>query len=306
MSTTELTFTSGGYRLAGGLTVPEGTGPFPAVLLVPGSGPVDRDSNHKRMPLDVTGALARALAPAGFVTFAFDKRGTGASEGDWMSASLDEATADARAALELLRSRPEVDASRVIVVGHSEGAIHATRLAADGGLAGAVLLSASAAPGEELLAWQAANVAASLPRLVKRLLALLRQDLEAKTAKNRGAIKATTPPVARVGGQKVNAAWHRQFMALDPRTELAQVEVPVLAVTGAKDLQVKSSDLRVIARTVRGAVDAREISDLTHILRRQLGEASLGAYKKELRTPVDPRVVSAVVDWALELASARV
>ena len=79
----------------------------------------------------------------------------------------------------------------------------------------------------------------------------------------------------------------------------------MLALTGSKDLQVKSSDLSVIAATVRGPVDVREIPDLTHILRTQPGEPSLNAYKKELRTPVDERVVRAVVDWAVSLLSER-
>jgi len=252
------------------------------------------------MPLDVTGTLRRALTAAGLATLVLDKRGTGASEGDWLTASLDDATADARAALELLRSRPEVDPARVLVLGHSEGAIHATRLAASGGVAGAVLLSASATPGEELLAWQGANVAATLPPLVRRLLRLLRVDVEAKSAANRERIKATTEAVVRIGGQRINAAWHRQFMALDPRTELARVEVPVLALTGAKDLQVKPSDLAVVAATVRGPVETVEVPDVTHILRTQPGAPSLSAYKKELRGPVDARVVEAVVRWARE------
>ena len=111
--------------------MPVGEGPFPAILLIPGPGPVDRDSNHKRMPLDVTGALARALAGAGLVTLTYDKRGVGASPGDWRTAGLGDSTDDARAALTALRARPEVDTSRVVVLGHSEGAIHAGRLGAD-------------------------------------------------------------------------------------------------------------------------------------------------------------------------------
>lgn len=104
MSTTELTVTSAARTLAARLTVPAGDGPLPAVLLLPGSGPVDRDSNHKRMPLDVTGALDRALVAAGFVTLAYDKHGVGASPGDWRETGFDDATDDARAALATLRA----------------------------------------------------------------------------------------------------------------------------------------------------------------------------------------------------------
>lgn len=297
-STTELTLTSGERTLAASLTVPKGAGPFPAALVIPGSGPVDRDSNHKRMPLDITGALARALVGAGLVTLAYDKRGVGASPGDWLTAGLDDSTDDAHAALAALRSRPEVDPQRVVVIGHSEGAIHAGRLGADAdGLAGVVLLSASATPGEELLRWQTTNVLASMPAWVRRVLRVLRFDLARKTEQNRQKIKGTTTDVARIGGQKVNAKWHREFLAYDPQEDLRRLTVPVLAVTGSKDLQVKPSDLAVIAEAVRGPVEVHEVPDVSHILRNQPGEASLSAYKKELRQPVDQRVVSLVVDW---------
>jgi hypothetical protein len=298
VSTNELTFTSGEQTLAASLTVPAGQGPFPAVLLISGSGPVDRDSNHKRMPLDIAGALARALAAAGLVTLAYDKRGVGKSSGDWRTAGLDDSTDDARAALAVLRARPEVDASRIIVVGHSEGAIHAGRLGtiADG-LAGVVLLSASATPGEELLRWQTANVVTSMPTWLRRVLKVLRVDLAKKTEQNRQKIKATTTDVARIGGQKINARWYREFLAHDPREDLSRVVVPVLAVTGGKDLQVRPSDLDVIAEAVGGPVEVHEVPDLSHILRAQPGKASLSGYKKEIRQPVDARVISLVVAW---------
>ncbi len=308
MSTIELTFTSGEHTLAASLTVPEGEGPFPAILLIPGSGPVDRDSNHKRMRLDVTGAVARALAGTGLVTLAYDKRGVGASPGDWRTAGLDDSTDDARAALTVLRARPEVDASRVVVVGHSEGAIHAGRLGADAGadgLAGVVLLSASATPGEELLRWQTANAVASMPGWLRRVMKVLRVDLAKKTEQNRQKIKATTTDVARIGGQKVNAKWYRELMASDPREDLSRVVVPVLAVTGSKDLQVKPSDLSVIAEAVGGLVEVHEVPDVTHILRPQPGEASLSGYKKEVRQPVDARVISLVAEWVWRTVGAR-
>ncbi len=72
----DLAFASGGERLAGTLTLPDGDGPFPAVLLVPGSGPVNRDSDHRRLPLGVTRELAEAFAAAGIASLRYDKRVT--------------------------------------------------------------------------------------------------------------------------------------------------------------------------------------------------------------------------------------
>ena len=160
-----------------------------------------------------------------------------------------------------------------------------------------VLLSASATPGEELLRWQTANAVASIGPGPGRVMKVLRIDLAKKTEQNRQKIKSTTTDVARIGGQKVNAKWYRELMASDPREDLNRIVVPVLAVTGSKDLQVKPSDLSVIAETVGGLVEVHEVPDVSHILRPQPGEASLSGYKTEVRQPVDARVISLVVEW---------
>jgi pimeloyl-ACP methyl ester carboxylesterase len=293
-----VTFDSGDQTLAGTLTVPQGTGPFPAVLLLPGSGPIDRDSNHKRMPLGITGQLAEALHAAGHATFRYDKRGVGESTGRWQSAGFYDNRDDATTALEFLLARPDVDPDRVIVLGHSEGALHAAGIAAAGArTAGVVLLSCSAMPGEALLRWQSAQIAPTLPAAIRALLRLLRTDIEIRTAKTHVKIKATTTDEARIEGAKVNARWHREFMAHDPRNDLARVNVPTLAITGAKDLQVPASDLASIRALVPASVETHEIADMSHILRAQPGPASLSGYKREIRQPLETRLVDLVVKW---------
>lgn len=297
-----LTFSSSGHTLSGTLTVPAGPGPFPAALIVPGSGPVDRDRNHKRQRLEVTRRLADALTGAGLATLRYDKRGVGQSEGEFLRAGFDDNADDAEAALDALASSPAVDSGRVVLVGHSEGALLAGVVAARSELpAGVVLLSGSATPGEELLRWQARQIAPSLPAPVRLLVRLLPGDFESKVAKNHVRIKATTTDVARVGGVRLNARWTREFMAYDPRTDLARITVPVLAVTGSKDLQTRAEDLAVIADLVQGPVQTHELPDVSHLLREQHGPASLAAYKKEIRRPVDPRVLELVTDWATRL-----
>ena len=293
-----VTVRAGQEVLAGTLTCPDGEAPFPAVLLLPGSGPVDRDSNHRRMKLGITGQLAAALTDAGLVTLRYDKRGVGQSTGDWNATGLFDNVKDAAAALEPLRRRPDVNADKVYLLGHSEGALLATILAARGeAVAGVVLLSASATPGEQLLRWQAGQIAPTLPAPVRAVLRLLRTDLVKQVAKNHARIKATTTDTARIGGVKVNARWTREFMAYDPRPDLARVHVPVLAVTGGKDLQVDPADLERIAAVVPGPVETHLVPDLSHILRPQPGPPSLRAYRKEIKGPVDRRVVDLVVSW---------
>ena len=129
----EVTFVCGGARLAGTLTIPEGGGPCPAVVLLHGSGPLTRHS---------FGHYPRFFSSLGMAVLAFDKRGTGASTGRLFDASIgapetlwsafypDDLAADASAALAYLRTRPEIDASRIGFWGSSEGGMLSTYVAA--------------------------------------------------------------------------------------------------------------------------------------------------------------------------------
>ncbi len=117
-----------GVRLAGTLTIPEGKGPFPAVVFVSGSGPQNRDEEilgHR--PFFV---LADYLARRGIAGIRYDDRGVGSSTGSFQTATTFDFADDAQAALDFLAGQPEIDARRVGVIGHSEGAIVASVLAA--------------------------------------------------------------------------------------------------------------------------------------------------------------------------------
>ncbi|MGE3172147.1 MAG: alpha/beta hydrolase family protein [Planctomycetota bacterium] len=115
-------------RLAGTLTLPEGPGPFPAAVLISGSGPQDRDETllgHK--PFLV---LADDLTRHGFAVLRYDDRGTAKSTGDHATATSLDFADDARAAVRFLRARPEIDGDRVGLIGHSEGGLIAPIVAA--------------------------------------------------------------------------------------------------------------------------------------------------------------------------------
>jgi pimeloyl-ACP methyl ester carboxylesterase len=298
MRETPVTFPSGDLTLAGTLATPEGTGPRPAALLVSGSGPIDRDGNHKRLRLDIQRQLAAALAEAGVATFRYDKRGAGASEGSFLATGFWDNVDDTAAALAALRAQPGVAGDRVVVVGHSEGALVATALAGRGTpLAGLVLLSPTARPGEETLRWQARAVEPSVPPVVRGILRLMRTDFATQVSKNHQKLKATRTDVARIGGRRLNARWHREFLAYDPRADLATITAPVLALTGDHDVQVPPEDLETLSALVPGDVEATLVPDLNHLLRHQTGTPTLKSYKTDVRRPVDPRVTALVTSW---------
>ncbi|MEV6694135.1 alpha/beta fold hydrolase [Micromonospora sp. NPDC051196] len=294
----ELAFDSTGHRLVGTLTLPDGPGPHPTALLLPGSGPLNRDGDHRRLRLGIQRELAAALAAAGVATLRYDRRGVGDSSGRFWPTGFHDNVDDAQAALAALDADADVDSEALFLVGHSEGALTATMLAARGvTTAGLVLLSSSARLGAEVLRWQTAQILPSLPAPVRLFLRLTSFDLVAKVTRNHEKILATTGDVTRIGGQRINAKWMREFLRYDPRPDLARIDAPILAVTGTKDLQVDPTDLTLIAEHAGGPVETRLLPDVTHVLRHQPGRASLGAYRREVRDPVDAAVTGAVVDW---------
>ncbi|MFC7646808.1 alpha/beta hydrolase [Streptosporangium lutulentum] len=280
-----------GLSLASTLTLPAGPGPHPAVLLLHGSGRLDRDANTGRLRMELGPPLAAALAKDGIATLRYDRRGVGATSGDWRATGFADNRHDAAAALRALAGRPDVRADAVGVVGHSEGAVHAMSLGAHPQVGAVVLLAGFARLGEDALRWQARMIARDLPAPVRPLLPALR----ALAVRQLARIRTTSTDVARVAGMPVNARWMREMLDHDPRPDLANIKVPVLAITGDKDIQVDPADLDEIRRLVPGGVEVHRIPDLTHLLRRDPGRPSVRSYPRLLRRPVDNDLLAQVV-----------
>ncbi|WP_372665971.1 alpha/beta hydrolase family protein [Amycolatopsis kentuckyensis] len=279
-----------GVLLAGTLTLPAGPGPHPAVLCLPGSGKLDRDSNAGKLRMDLGRPLAATLARHGIASLRYDRRGVGATPGDWHTVGFLDNRADAAAALQALRAHPEVRTAGVL--GHSEGAVHAMWLAAHASPAAAVLLAGYARSGEAAVRRQGGRLAEAVPR---PLLGVLRRVASKQLAR----VSATTTDAARVGGIRVNAKWWREQLAYDPRADLSRVRVPVLAIIGEKDVQVDPADLDVIADLVPGA-RVRRVPDLTHVLRRTDGPGTVFGYRKLLRRPVEDDLLTGIAQWLAE------
>ncbi len=295
-----VTFTSDGLTLEGTLAMPDAPAPCPAVVLIVGSGMVDRDENHKQLPADVTRQLALRLAENGVASLRYDKRGVGASEGDFWTAGLSDNVADASAAVACLRAQPGIDADRVYVCGHSEGATICIRLAgAHEPVAGAILLAGVGRRGEEALLWQGEQVVPGMTGFNKWLIGALHVDVRKSQLKAFDKIKKSKKDSYRVQGiRKINAKWMREFLAYDPAEDLARIEVPVLAVTGSKDIQVNPADLEVMAGLVHADFEAHVVPDVTHLLRADdAAVPSVNTYKEQMKRPVDERVLGIVTEW---------
>ena len=282
-------------RLVDTVALPPTADPHPAALLLSGSGPLDRDSNTGKMRLDTSRSIAAGLMSQGIASLRYDKRGVGASSGDYLSAGFDDETADARAALDALRDHPAVDCDRVIAIGHSAGATVAMRLAlTPSPPAGYIFLAGTAMTGQRVMEWQTCRIAETLPR-PRRVRA---RRFERRQAYHRALLLGSTTDTARLAWVRWNARWFREYMLYDPTEALANIDRPVLAITGAKDIQVDPDDVARIGQIVKGSFDGEVPADLTHILRRDPAPPTLGTYRKQFQRPVEPWVVDRVADWA--------
>jgi len=295
----DILFTSAGLRLSGTLALPEACDRCPCVLMISGSGQVDRNESHKKMPINVMGELAGHLARRGIGSLRYDKRGVGKSEGSFWETGFYENVADASAAVAFLKTREEVRADQVFLLGHSEGAYIAARVAAGpSDVAGAVLLAGGARSGEQELLWQGTQVAASLTGFNAWLVKALRIDVVKSQKKQLDKIKASDRDWYRAQlVAKVNAKWMREFLAYDPADDLSRIRVPVLAITGSKDIQVDPANLERMAALVTAPFEHHVVPDVTHLLRAESGSGGLSTYKKQVRRPIDPRVTTLIVDW---------
>ena len=159
------------------------------------------------------------------------------------------------------------------------------------------LLAGAANNGKDVLRWQARQVAPTLPKPVKWLMKLLRQDLVRTQTKRLERIESSTEDVIRIQFVKLNAKWFREFMSFEPTHALRRAAVPVLAITGTKDIQVDPADVALMEQAVPSSFTGHLVQDVTHLLRTEPGPASVRTYKKQARQPLDQRVTELLTDW---------
>jgi uncharacterized protein len=199
MPTDDIRFDSDGCTLAG--TYIQATAPVAAALLITGSGRTNRDSDA-RLPFrqtlrsGITKAIAEALDAAQVSTLRYDKRGTGASDGDYLTTGFAQRLSDARAALAWLTTR--APSLPLLAIGHSEGGLDAAELAADNAVAGAALLSTSAHTGEQTLTWQTQMLAFRMPAVARLILRIARTDVIRAQRKNLARVQASSADVLRI------------------------------------------------------------------------------------------------------------
>lgn len=299
MQEQEIRFMSGEMELAGTIALPGQDGPFPGVLFITGSGQVDRNENSKKMHLNAFYDISHYLGQNGIASLRYDKRGVGQSAGDYWATGFYDHVEDALAGLLYLKTRKDIQPENIFILGHSEGAFVATRMAASGDqTAGIILIAGAAQSGEAVLKWQAQQIVKGLKGFNALLIKLLHIDVSKSQQKELDKIKRSKKDwYRRQFIVKMNAKWLREFIAYNPADDLPRITVPVLAITGSKDIQVDPADLERMAQLLQAPFEPHIIKDMTHLLRIQEGKASISKYKEEIKKPIEPKLLDIVLHW---------
>lgn len=239
----------GNVSIGGTVSYPDDGGKYPAIVLIMGTGKTDRDGNEKGFRTDLYKNFAEMFAEYGFVSVRYDKRGTYQTEGNYNTAGLSDLIDDAISVIQYTKSLPYVDETRVIVCGHSEGAMIATLLSSKEDTAGLLLFGGAATCMKDALLYQNYLAAEEFAKKKGLLGMLLRsQTSQEKTDAKVDAMfqKCVSAKKDRVffGGAILNAKWvkeHASYRSEDYVALLDQYGKPILAVTGTADI---STDYR--------------------------------------------------------------
>lgn len=309
-----------GVTLSGTLTIPEGKGPFPAILLIAGSGPNNRDENVLGHPIFLV--LADHFTRSGFAVLRCDKRGIGKSTGNYAVATTMDFASDAEAEVNYLHNLPEVSPGNIFLIGHSEGGVIAPIVATKiSWLAGIVLLAGTGEPGNKILSEQARLIAAADGEtkdqinqnsiLSKSLYAILKNEadpvkaaVEMKKAFKRNAAGKLMPE-AQVNAtiEALNSPWMRFFLFYDPQIALRKVRCPVLAVDGSLDLQVPPvKNLKAITEGLKKGDDKDVTTHLFPGLNHLFQPCKTGSPIEyaQIPTTFSPEAMEYVTQWLKE------
>lgn len=308
----EVTFKNpeSGITLAGTLTLPDTSGKYPAVIIISGSGPENRDGEqfeHKTFLV-----IADYLARHGIATLRYDDRGTGQSEGDYFTSSIPEFTTDAEAAIAYLQTRPEILPDQIGAIGHSEGGFVAFSVAAHHKTAFIITLAGGGINGRELLLMQRAamlKASGASEEFIRQYNEYMRQAQEIALQSGNAQVceqKLTglfsgTPLTneAQAVTQQLYNTGTLGLLSYDPEDDYPEITCPVLALNGEKDVQVPVANLSLIQKGLEenGNTQVTTIAypNLNHIF--QTAQTGLLVEYPDIEETVSPQVLKDITQW---------
>lgn len=317
-----------GVKLVGILTLPSDKGVFPAVLLITGSGPQDRDETiYGHHPFLV---LADYLTRQGIAVLRVDDRGVGESTGDFSQATSEDFASDVLAGVEYLKTCKEIDPKKIGLLGHSEGGLIAPIVAVKSpDVAFIVLMAGPGLTGEEILYLQGALISRAMGvseediikkrQFNEKIFSVLIEEEDSEIAEERlrqmfeeDWEKMSDEEKEQIGDsevfleaqlQNLLSPWLKFFLTYDPKPTLSKVKCPVLAINGEKDLQVPPKEnLSAIEEILKAggnqSYTIKELPGLNHLF--QTAQTGLPAEYVKIEETISPVALKIVGDWILE------
>jgi len=296
----DISIPANGFNLAGTLTTPPAVADrlrSPAVILVGGSGPTDRDETVVGIP--IFAQLAKALADNGILVLRYDKRGVGQSGGRTETATLTDYADDVIAAVKWMSQRKDVDDRKIIVAGHSEGGAVALMAAGrEKKIDGVVSIASPGTKGADLILEQQSHLLGKMnvPDAEKQSKIELQKKIQAAVLG--GNDWEGIPPELR---KQADTPWFRSLLAYDPSEVVSRTKQPLLILQGDLDTQVPPAHADKLAELARarkkaGPVEEVHIPGINHLLvPATTGEVTEYVSLKD--HTVSPKVADAIVEW---------
>lgn len=302
--------------LSGTFTKPEGDGQFPVAIMITGSGPEDRDEavfGHKPFLI-----LSDYLTRRGFAILRCDDRGTGKSTGKYKGATADDFASDVKVQIDYLKTRDDIDVSRIGLIGHSEGGVIAPLVASERSDVGFIVMIAG--PGinffeilmaQDSLTDLAEGVSeekiAHSREVNKRVFSMLKQTSDSAAARIKLKEIFTEMKVdegtAAQQMSMLTSPWFRWYINYEPSVTLQKVKCPVLAVNGEMDVQVPAkADLDAIEDALRKGGNKNYqvvmLPGLNHVLQK-CTKCSVSEYS-QIEETMNPVALKTIGDWMVK------
>ncbi len=315
-------------NLAATLTIPSGKGPFPAVIMITGSGAQNRDEEllgHK--PFRV---IADYLSRNGIAVLRYDDRGVGKSQGNYATATSADLATDAAAAYNFLKNNNKIDPEAIGLLGHSEGGLIAPIVAAgESGIAFIVSLAGPGVKGEAIILRQAADISRASGidekqikesmSINKQLFAIIKKENDNQLAYNKTTVlyKSILDKTEATDEQKESSlkqvqaslnpaglTWFRYFIVTDPAQYWKKVKCPVLALNGSLDMQVAADlNLAALEKSLKAGgntnIKSIKAEGLNHLF--QHCKTGLPAEYGNIEETFSPEILKTISDWILSL-----
>ena len=304
---------NGEFNLSSTLTLPNSLDNHPVIIIVPGTGNSDRDGNSKKINMNIYKLVAEYLTSIGYATIRYDKRGLHKSDGDFVKTGLNDSINDIVYVYNYLKNRDDIDIENIFLLGHSEGAILSTIASDQMKLKGLILLAGAGVSIKSALSMQnqeAYKEIQNIKGLKGILLRLLYSENKIKRTQEKLYSRAleTNEDVIKFQMRKFPAKWlkeHLQYSDEDILKILNNKKIPVLCVTGDKDVQADPDDLKSVEKLNNDNIKTSIIENMDHVLRYYNGEKTIinliKQYKEEVDKPLHPELKNIMKDWLDEV-----